>query len=470
MAGRALLGLILGLLGGLFGFLIQEPLVNHQLIMQSPLRAGGEFMKLALVLGAVLGLFLGGADHIARRETRQALRAALKAALICMPGSWAALTLGSVVYTSLSVLLGNPAIHGSSGPLSFLLDLLPRTIGWTVFGTATGAAVGAASGSWRRTWHATVGGLLGGALGGLAFVVAVQLFGLLMASLTAEPGQVVEVGGPGRGVGLTVLGGAIGLFVSLMRDALKSAWIEVVLARNEYLEYPIDKPVNSIGRAETSDVPLYGDPHIAPRQAQIISRQGGWVLENLHAPTPVSLNGGACGPLSDGDIIRISGFTLRFRERAGRVAMRRRDVAPAVQPVVSAPDGRCSWCGEAPDPVTGLCRCASRPPVSAPQSAVIRPVLRVVGGPQQGATWTLTPGVYTLGRDAAATIRIDADPSVSRQHARLEVDESGVVVSDIGSANGTWVNGVRITRAPLHRNDTIQLGSTLVRLEDGGSA
>lgn len=467
MAGRALLGLILGLLGGLFGFLLQEPLVNHQLIMQSPVRAGGEFTKLALVLGAVLGLFLGGADHIARRETRQALRAAVKAALICMPGSWAALTLGSAVYTALSVLLGNPAIHGGSGPLSFVLDLLPRTLGWTVFGAATGAAVGAASGSWRRTWHAAVGGVLGGALGGVAFVVAVQLFGWLMASLTAEPGQMVEVGGPGRGVGLTVLGGAIGLFVSLMRDALKSAWVEVILARNEWIEYPIDKPVNTVGRAETSDVPLFGDPQVAPLQAQIISRQGGWVLENLHAATPVSVNSGAPGPLTDGDIIRVSGFTLRFRERVGRVTKRQRDAAPAVQPVIAASDGRCSWCGEQPDPTTGLCRCASRP--SAP-SGLLRPVLRVVGGPQQGAAWTLTPGVYTLGRDAAATIRIDADPSVSRQHARLDVDASGVVVSDIGSANGTWVNGVRITSAPLHRNDTIQLGSTLVRLEDGGVA
>lgn len=71
----------------------------------------------------------------------------------------------------------------------------------------------------------------------------------------------------------------------------------------------------------------------------------------------------------------------------------------------------------------------------------------------------------TIGRMPGSTIVID-DPRVSRQHAQVYVDQDRVILSDLGSTNGTFVNGVRITRAELNGQDDIAIGSShLVFLE-----
>lgn len=72
------------------------------------------------------------------------------------------------------------------------------------------------------------------------------------------------------------------------------------------------------------------------------------------------------------------------------------------------------------------------------------------------------PGVV-IGRGSAATFRID-DPGVSRRHAefRVQPTSTGAAVSviDLGSTNGTVVNGQRVDQATLGDGATVQLGST----------
>ena len=52
-----------------------------------------------------------------------------------------------------------------------------------------------------------------------------------------------------------------------------------------------------------------------------------------------------------------------------------------------------------------------------------------------------------------------ADPEVSRHHARLEPDGQGWRAIDLGSTNGTWVNGVRLNAAPIDAGDEVAFGS-----------
>ena len=76
-------------------------------------------------------------------------------------------------------------------------------------------------------------------------------------------------------------------------------------------------------------------------------------------------------------------------------------------------------------------------------------------------------GESVLGRDRACAIRIDAD-SVSRHHARLDVSEGAVSIEDLGSKNGTWVDGERIGGTVQLTGGTVfRLGSEIVRLELG---
>lgn len=60
------------------------------------------------------------------------------------------------------------------------------------------------------------------------------------------------------------------------------------------------------------------------------------------------------------------------------------------------------------------------------------------------------------------------DPSVSRAHARLELDaRGGLVVSDLGSANGTWVDGARVAQAPLRAGSLLRIGPVLLLAQHG---
>lgn len=65
-----------------------------------------------------------------------------------------------------------------------------------------------------------------------------------------------------------------------------------------------------------------------------------------------------------------------------------------------------------------------------------------------------------IGRSPSAAIRL-GDPRVSRVHARIERRGIDVYVEDLGSRNGTLLNGTHLTRdALLHLGDTVKIGST----------
>ncbi len=67
-----------------------------------------------------------------------------------------------------------------------------------------------------------------------------------------------------------------------------------------------------------------------------------------------------------------------------------------------------------------------------------------------------------LGRADSCTIGLPDDTFASTLHARVYAADGGVVVEDLGSTNGTHVNGARIdTPTPLHIGDRLQVGSTI---------
>ncbi|MBL8606075.1 MAG: FHA domain-containing protein, partial [Myxococcales bacterium] len=78
-------------------------------------------------------------------------------------------------------------------------------------------------------------------------------------------------------------------------------------------------------------------------------------------------------------------------------------------------------------------------------------------------------GEVVVGRAEPATVVVD-DPSLSRQHARFFREGGGVFVEDLGSTNGTFVRGARVTRAPLLDGYEARLGDVLVVVSDGRSA
>ncbi|HST46860.1 FtsK/SpoIIIE domain-containing protein [Jatrophihabitans sp.] len=91
--------------------------------------------------------------------------------------------------------------------------------------------------------------------------------------------------------------------------------------------------------------------------------------------------------------------------------------------------------------------------------------LRVVSGPDSGRTIGLPRGRHLIGRSKEAQLDL-ADPDVSRRHAELRVELDGVSVRDLGSTNGSWLNGSRVPAAgcPIGQDDELRLGNSLLRL------
>jgi predicted component of type VI protein secretion system len=82
-------------------------------------------------------------------------------------------------------------------------------------------------------------------------------------------------------------------------------------------------------------------------------------------------------------------------------------------------------------------------------------------GPQPNQTYELNKDINTLGRDITNDIVIN-DPEVSRHHMRMTRGAGGYTVEDLGSTNGTFINGQRLTGArPLRNGDMIGLGETV---------
>jgi len=82
-------------------------------------------------------------------------------------------------------------------------------------------------------------------------------------------------------------------------------------------------------------------------------------------------------------------------------------------------------------------------------------------GPNPEQEYTLTPSEITLGRSSINFLAV-ADPEVSRRHACIRHEDNRYYIEDIGSTNGTFVNGRRITgKIALKNGDEFRLGETI---------
>lgn len=72
-------------------------------------------------------------------------------------------------------------------------------------------------------------------------------------------------------------------------------------------------------------------------------------------------------------------------------------------------------------------------------------ILRATAGDMCGQEFAYaSPSHLILGRSRSCTMRLPGDATVSRQHCLIEVDEDGAWIQDLGSLNGTLINGMKI--------------------------
>jgi pSer/pThr/pTyr-binding forkhead associated (FHA) protein len=109
---------------------------------------------------------------------------------------------------------------------------------------------------------------------------------------------------------------------------------------------------------------------------------------------------------------------------------------------------------------------AQPPPAAAAPQAFLVVISAPGPEPQLGVRVPLLP-LTTIGRSAQQSLVL-ADPSVSGEHAQLELRDGRWWLEDLDSTNGTWVNGRRLTQpAALQSGQTFQCAHTVLRLEGG---
>jgi hypothetical protein len=193
-----------------------------------------------------------------------------------------------------------------------------RFIGWTLFGAALGTAInlydlvqtrisdrpiGLAG---RRLYFGITGGAIGGCLGGLLFTLLdIVEFRDSLPRFTLA-------------LSLIILGASLGLMIGLAHTISKEAWIWVSSGFRPGRELMLAKSLTSLGRAETCDLGLSGDPAVDSVHAHIhrqencflladAGTEGGTFLNNRRVTQPTKLYAG--------DVIRVGGSVLMFGER-----------------------------------------------------------------------------------------------------------------------------------------------------------
>jgi hypothetical protein len=101
-----------------------------------------------------------------------------------------------------------------------------------------------------------------------------------------------------------------------------------------------------------------------------------------------------------------------------------------------------------------------------PQPEMGRLVVLKSDAIDENTEFVLASDGISIGRGNPNDVRLDADEYASAQHARVEPRRDGVWIEDVGSTNGTYVNGVRLSRPrKLSIGDLVRVGETDLRFE-----
>lgn len=211
-----------------------------------------------------------------------------------------------------------------------------------------------------------------------------------------------------------------------------AAQLEIRSGNHPSQTVPLTCDVVTLGRAPDNVVPLVNDPNISRYHARLSLTTQGYILVDMGSGAGTTVNGVKLSPhtarcLIDGDLIGIGAFELRFR------------------------------CQERPRSHPQPFLDEETVVISAAELALSSPQ-----GPSQPLNLRDRP-TLTIGRDPLNDVVID-HPSTSRFHAQIKKLQGTYKLTDLGSTNGTFVNGKSVTgMRALRPGDIVRIGpSTLV--------
>ena len=296
-----------GAAAAFFGWMLGRVMEGDSILLGAALKG--------MALGLFVALGLGVLDALAAGSQRDAAILGMRLTLTVLIGAVGGL-LGGFVGQGFYLLSDS-----KWGPLLVL--------GWTLTGLLIGAAPAVFDflaailrneerrGPRRKLRNGLLGGTIGGLIGGILSLLLRGLWGRAFPNTDAQ-----SLWSPSA-TGFVALGACIGLSVAVAQVIFREAWLRVESGFRPGRQVLLSRAETTIGRAESCDIGLFGDPSIEKLHARIIREGERWVLRDADTPSGTLLNGqrlAAPAALRSGDRIRVGGSVLSFGVRAPEAA------------------------------------------------------------------------------------------------------------------------------------------------------
>ena len=174
-----------------------------------------------------------------------------------------------------------------------------RGLSWAIVSLGAGLGLGLTKKAVRPSVNGAIGGFIGGFIGG-------SVFDFLPSGTVA------------RFVGLTVIGGLIGVSIGLADQLTKQHWIEIVSGGMAGKQFILFLSQTTLGSSPNADITLIKDPTLDPEHVVLKSQGKQLTLNNLSQLRPAQVNGVTVSAqqLSDGDLIQLGATLLRYRSKS----------------------------------------------------------------------------------------------------------------------------------------------------------
>jgi len=215
--------------------------------------------------------------------------------------------IGAGLSFALGFACGYPAQAMYTAGLTSAGNEFLRAFCWAVMGVGVGLAIGLIKPNLRRVLFCLLGGFIGAFIGGILFSPLSSAFII----------GAMDDGIVGRGIGILLMGGLIGLFIGLLEQAAKAAWLKVIRGEFEGKEYLVFAGLTSIGSTGKNTIVLFRDRMVAPHHCDIVLEGRRYVLRDAGSPLGTIVNGMPVTQhqLRNGDAISIGNSVLVFYTR-----------------------------------------------------------------------------------------------------------------------------------------------------------
>lgn len=241
---------------------------------------------------------------------------------------------------------------------------------------------------------------------------------VILSGFGTSSGNRWEMAGRGMLVEYCTIGLVLGAVFGLVEAIMQPARLRLIFGRNEWRTWSLNQPSYRIGANEPSEIRA-ADLGLAPEHARLVLENRRYCIQD--AGPGMLINGFPMSAhwLIDGDLIQLGNATFFYGEGQ----------PPEVQAKVAMPS-------------------------STPSVHLVDPF---------GNRYALNPGTHVIGRDPSVEISVAWDSNVSRRHAEIQVHADQIVVTDLGSRNGTNVDGKAISGpVQIQPGSQILIGSTLL--------